>query len=184
MLTKSEEKKVLRKEVLSVRSCLSVEEVYAASKEICKKIISDIRYISSKNICIYMPIKNEVNVELLFSKYYDESKNYFIPKTEGNNMAFYRYTGKNYLKPGRFNIPEPIGNIEPDYSLNTLIIMPGAVFSKDNGRIGYGGGYYDRFLKAHETCNTIAVCYSFQIKDKIPQEKNDIKPQIIISGGL
>ena len=80
------------------------------------------------------------------------------------------------LTKSAFGIPEPEGNTAERLSPHSsaLVIMPGAVFSVKKDRIGYGGGYYDRFLAGRDGCKTIAVCYDFQIKDDIPADKHDI----------
>ena len=59
--------------------------------------------------------------------------------------------------------------------------MPGAVFSEARDRIGYGGGYYDRYLSEHVLCHTLAVCYELQIVEDLPTEEHDIRPDAVIS---
>jgi 5-formyltetrahydrofolate cyclo-ligase len=96
-------------------------------------------------------------------------------------MEFYIYDEATALINGAYNILEPASDeiLEPDS--DTLIIMPGAVFSKDKKRIGYGGGYYDRYLAEHPECKTIAVAYNFQILDEIPYEEHDMCPDLIVN---
>ena len=62
-----------------------------------------------------------------------------------------------------------------------LVIMPGTVFSERRDRIGYGGGYYDRFLTGRKNDRTIAVCYDFQIMKELPAEVHDVRPDMIVS---
>ena len=69
--------------------------------------------------------------------------------------------------------------LEPDE--RTLIIMPGSVFDVHGHRIGYGGGYYDKYLARHTQCRTIAVCFDFQIVEELPAEDHDICPELIVS---
>lgn len=174
-------KKELRKAILSKRITLTTDEVNTSSEIIIKKLLESDLYKQAQNICLYMPIRNEVDVELIYSHHKDNTKNYYLPKTIGKDMFFYLYEGRDKLVAGAYDILEPVNEIEPDYTQNTLVIMPGAVFTKDGGRIGYGGGYYDRFLAAHSSCYTVAVCYDFQFVSEIPTEVHDIKPQLIIS---
>ena len=61
------------------------------------------------------------------------------------------------------------------------MIMPGVAFDRKNHRVGYGGGFYDRFLEKHPLIRTVAVAFDFQILDQVPTEPTDIFPQIIIT---
>ena len=97
---------------------------------------------------------------------------------------------KKYLVLHKFGYYESCSEIYEDDSILDLIIIPGIVFDKNKNRIGFGGGYYDKFLyklkENHNKNNTklpliVAVCYDFQLLNSIPYEKHDIKPDIIIT---
>jgi 5-formyltetrahydrofolate cyclo-ligase len=129
-----------------------------------------------------MPIRNEVDVRLLLEPARSDGKLVYLPKVLPEDyMEFYSYTENTSLISGAYNILEPDSKdvLVPDS--DTLIIMPGAVFSKDRERIGYGGGYYDRYLAAHPECKTVAVAYDFQILEQIPYEEHDICPDLVVS---
>ncbi len=177
----SEQKKIIRKQILTKRNLLSKDEVLSTSKIICDKIISLDVYNKCNDICIYSPINNEVNVFLLIEHMLKHNKNIYLPKTFDNSISFFEYDGESDLVLGKYNILEPIPNNKLIPNSNTLIIMPGAVFSYNCERIGYGGGYYDRFLHDYPMCNTLAVAYDFQVLPQIPCENHDIKPQQIIT---
>ena len=188
-----EKKRTLRKDILTKRKQLSSDTVLSYSKIICNKIIHTKAYQSSSKICLYMPIQNEVDVTLLFKDIIAEGKDIYLPKLISNTnysetnagnyktMNFYKYIVGSKMITGAYNILEPDSSelLHPDDK--TLVIMPGAVFSKNMKRIGYGGGYYDRYLSNNSQVFTIAVAYDFQILDDIPNSKYDIAPQLIIS---
>ena len=99
-------------------------------------------------------------------------------------MEFYEIQALSSLKPGYMSIPEPAENVRfENKSLNNgaLMIMPGAAFDIFRNRIGYGKGFYDRYL-AGININTIAICYDCQVyTDKLPADTNDKKPMLIIT---
>ena len=174
------DKKELRKEILQKRSLLSAEDVKKLSTIICSNVIEDDIYAKAHNLCLYMPVRNEVDACLLIDDARMRGKRIWLPKVDGTDMDFYLYEDGDILKPGAYGIPEPVSEVVLRPDENTLVIMPGAVFSKAGDRIGYGGGYYDRYLEDHAVCKTIALCYSLQVKDEIPAEPHDIRPDRII----
>ena len=178
------DKKELRKEILSKRSLLSAEDVKKMSTIICSNVIQEDIYAKAHNLCLYIPVRNEVDACLLIDDARMRGKRIWLPKVDGTEMDFYLYEKDTELISGAYNIPEPVSEVALKPDENTLVIMPGAVFSRKGDRIGYGGGYYDRYLEKHPACKTIALCYDFQIKEEIPTELHDIRPdQIIINSG-
>ncbi len=173
-------KKEIRKRMLKLRNELEEAYVIQASHEICIKLQESPVFKEADNICLYVPVNNEVEVTELFD-YMSDKKNIYLPKVQENNMEFYLYTGMEHLIKGEYNIPEPDSGIclKPDD--NTLVVMPGVAFSRDGYRLGYGGGYYDRYLQRYPKFKKIAVCYREQIVDNLPVEEYDVKPDYIIS---
>lgn len=174
-------KKEIRKEILKKRRELADEEVIMSSEIICKKISEMEVYKSANDICLYMAINNEVDPSLLIEDSLSRGKNIWLPKVDGKTMDFFRFSYETKLVIGPYGIKEPDSEtmLLPDEK--TLIIMPGAVFSKERDRIGYGGGYYDRYLYLNPCCKTLAIAYDFQVLEKIPAENHDIKPEYIVT---
>lgn len=175
------EKKELRRQMLAWRQRLTEEEVTEKSGIICSRLKEHNVFLSSDNICLYMPVKNEVNVTLLFDEVWKKEKRIWLPRVSGDKMQFYSYDRDTALLSGRYDIREPDSTTELISGDGTLVIMPGAVFSRTCQRIGYGGGYYDRYLEENPRCHTMAVCYEFQILEDIPSEPHDIRPELIVS---
>ena len=174
-------KKELRKKILAARKALTSDDVEKRSGMICDRITATDLYEKATDICIYMPIRNEVDVRMLIDTATADGKEIWIPKVVGEEMIFNAYEEDSLELSESYGIPESSSNrvLVPDE--NTLIIMPGAVFDKTGNRIGYGGGYYDRYLEKHPECKTLAVCYDLQMVESIPAEDHDIKPGVIVS---
>lgn len=174
-------KKELRQVVLQRRMELTGDMAARLSGIICAKVCSLDCFATATDICLYMPVRNEVDVTRLMEPAKKQGKRIWLPKVAEDKMEFYFYDGSVPLVLGKYNIREPRSDkrLQPDG--NTLVIMPGAVFAPDGSRIGYGGGYYDRYLKQYPACRTIAVCYHFQILEKIPVENHDYKADMVIS---
>ena len=174
-------KKDIRDSVLGLRKALDKNEVQYISRGICYEITELDLYKYATDVCLYMSIKNEVDLTSLLKQCFKDNKNVWLPRVIDKNMDFYSYEEDTPLISGAYDIKEPNSDKKLNPNDKTLIIMPGAVFSEDKKRIGYGGGYYDKYLFEHPGCHTIAVCYEFQVFFDIPTDEHDIKPDLIIT---
>lgn len=176
MLTKKE----IRQQILKQRNEMTFEEIQEYSSNICLRIKELEIYKKAKNICLYMPVNNEVDITLLADDAWEDGKTLWLPKTSENMMGFFKFNHDTALSAGTYGVLEPVSDekLEPD--AETLVLMPGVAFSPDGGRVGYGGGYYDKYLNKWDICKTAAVCFSFQILEELPMEEHDVKPDIIV----
>lgn len=174
-------KKDFRRSVLAARKAMDPAEVRRASEIICGKVRETKDYRDATSLCVYMPINNEVEADLLIPLAKADGKKVYIPKVIDQEMIFNRCDDPADLVEGPFHIRESVSEevLEPDG--NTLIIMPGSVFDLLRNRIGYGGGYYDRYLSRYPQCRTMAVCFDLQVVESLPAEEFDIRPDTIIS---
>lgn len=169
MINKSE----LRKQFIEKRKTLDTKGL---SNKICKKIITLEIYKNSKNIFAYYPKQFEADISELLN---DSTKNWFLPKVEGENMKFYRYCGE--LELGAFNVYEPKGGSPTDI-IPDLIIVPALCIDKRGFRLGYGKGYYDKFLAKYDVVpQTLTPIFSELVVETLPIEKTDKKIDIIVS---
>ena len=189
MLTKKE----IRKAVLAERSAIDEETAALAAQVICRRIMDIDAYEEATDVCLYMPTRNEVDVLLLAEPAEEAGKRVWVPKVvekaEGKGsqkhagtMVFNRFTGlsDDDIITGAYDIRESRSEEILEPGEGTVIIMPGAVFTPWKDRIGYGGGFYDRFLEEHTECKTIAVCYDLQVVDELPVEEHDMKPDYVV----
>lgn len=182
-MTISESKKALRKEILAKRRNLSEAYQKQAAKEIYEKLRALAVYKEATVLCLYVPIHKEVDLFQYIPEFRADGKQIYLPRVNGNTMDFYAYNEQTVLVEGAYHILEPdsMAQLEPEeFGGSCLIVMPGAVFTKNCDRIGYGGGYYDRYLALHPECHTVAVGYAVQIVDSIKTEETDIKPELIL----
>ena len=174
-------KKELRKEILARRREMDPQEVRELSQIICRRVRETDLYQGSASLCVYMPINNEVEADLLIAPAQADGKRVYIPKVTGDEMVFNAYDSEKMIEDGPFHIRESLSEeiLTPDE--RTLIIMPGSVFDVQGHRIGYGGGYYDRYLSRWPVCRRLAVCFDLQIVEELPAEAHDIPPELIVS---
>ncbi len=181
-LTIDQKKAELRKKYGKIRESVSPVERIEFSKRISECIFAESKYVRAENVLIYNDYGSEVKTNLIFEKAIKDGKNVFYPKVEGYYMSFYKITDQEQLSGGYKGILEPFGNTRKYESVNhTIIIVPGTVFGKDGYRIGYGKGYYDRFLATFPSMYKIGICYDIQMCDTLPYDDYDIKMDEIIS---
>ncbi len=186
-------KKEIRNAVLAERSAIDEETAALAAQVICRRIMDIDAYEDATDLCLYMPTRNEVDVLLLAEPAEAAGKRVWVPKVvektsgkgsqkQAGTMVFNRFTGlgENDIITGAYDIRESRSEEILEPGEGTLIIMPGAVFTPWKDRIGYGGGFYDRFLEEHPECKTIAVCYDLQVVDELPVEEHDMKPDYVV----
>lgn len=150
-------KKELRKQILQLRNALSEETRIEKSKIITNHIINHPKFQSADSILLFASYKSEVDTTAIMEHALAIGKPLYFPKIEsmgqaGNKeMEFYRIFSPEDLYEGYKGIREPRSqeelHFEPVEGENILILMPGAVFDLEGNRIGYGGGFYDRFLE-------------------------------------
>lgn len=176
-------KQELRKEYIQIRNNILDREI--KSKIITNKIIEGSEYKNAKTIALYKSFGTEVDTNRLIEYSIKLEKVIALPKVINNELKFYKIKSlqENFIK-SKFGVEEPIEN-EANYIEKLkidLVIVPGLLFDKENNRLGYGKGYYDKFLK-DSNLKTIAICFKEQIlKDNIlPITSEDIKVQKIIT---
>ncbi len=152
--------------------------------DICKiseNIVQNIRgldlYKSSKNVMLFYPTKYEVNLLLLL----EDDKNFYFPRVNGENLHVCRYNTGDILIKSEYNILEPCSEGVSAEVLD-LVIVPALMFDKNGFRLGYGGGYYDRFLaKYSKNFKTIGVIPKNLYQKSLPTEEFDVPVDVVIS---
>ena len=177
------EKDKIRKEILEKRNNLSTEEVEKKSDLIIENLGKFIK--NAENIMIFMDMKNEVRITKLMKLY--PEKSFFIPKiTDSKNreMKINRYN-ENELVLHKFGYYESSSSDFYNENILDIVIVPAVVFDLEKNRIGFGGGYYDTFLKKIRGGNKkvlfIGICYDFQIIEKVPAEEHDVVLDFVVS---
>lgn len=174
------DKKVLRKKYLEIRKSINKHDKEKYDNEILEKVISLQEYKESDFILTYVSLKDEVDTFKLIEHSLEIGKRVAVPKCEGDNIVFYKIKTLSDLEEGSFRILEPTTNEAVVDFANSICIVPGVAFDKENNRIGYGKGFYDRFLEKYDGTK-IGLTYRECICDKIDNDINDIKMDIVIT---
>jgi 5-formyltetrahydrofolate cyclo-ligase len=162
----------LRKKAKCIRKSLSIAE---KSKIAIEKIRENTLYISAKNVLIYYPLRYELNLLALL----DDEKNFYLPRVCGENLQICPFKKGDKLVTSSFNICEPCSNSINPRNLD-LVVVPALMADKSGFRLGYGGGFYDRFLVKNNTVKTILPIAKELIVEELPHEEFDIKIDEII----
>lgn len=217
-------KKNIRRHILMMRDNIPAVDRAQYDAGIREIIMGMDAYREAEAILAYVSYKSEVDTLMLIRQALSDGKNVFAPKVSGNEMEFWQILSLGDLREGYRGILEPVRSITfPDWirerhsiaSIDTVIDkaencaqeackimmwMPGAVFDKERHRIGYGGGFYDRYLNqlthtsertaspeqqglliGHFTLTTAALAYHCQVLERIPHEEHDRKPDLLIT---
>jgi 5-formyltetrahydrofolate cyclo-ligase len=160
-------KNKIRQQILHKRNALSKSEISRRSKVIQNRIINSSEYKSARVIGAYFPTGSEVRTEHIISTAIKNQKVLLLPKTGADQIAFYRVFEtdfrENKLVEGRFRIFEPPRSLRDIEETIDLLIIPGIAFDKYGYRIGYGKGYYDRFIEHNECPFSIGLGFQFQL---------------------
>lgn len=190
--TQTDRKRKIRREALKRRDYLTKEQRRQASGIILEKLMKQSCYQEANALLAYVSFRSEADTIPLISRALAENKAVFVPKVIGRDMEFFRILSIDDLRKGYQGILEPTGDLSyGDYSsqlnsIQTLVCLPGAAFDRKRHRIGYGGGFYDRYLskmmeRTTETVTTAALAFDCQIFDEIPWEAHDIRPACIVT---
>lgn len=176
-----EAKQTLRKMVIDVRKALTPAQILERSRRIAEDIMLTDEYKKADCIYAYMPAKGEVDVTLLIDAAWCEGKRVAVPKVIDKELFFYYINSYDELCKGCFGIQEPVEGLEIAECNDALLIIPGVAFDRKGHRIGYGGGFYDRYLCKHTEHFVMAPAYDFQVFDEILTEAHDISVNMVVS---
>ncbi len=175
-------KRELRKHFLSVRECISQNDKSEYDDKIYDIFIKSDFINRFNKFLIYISVRNEPDTYRIIQFLLDNKKKIAVPFCNSHQMKFYLIESLDNLIEGKFGIPsvdvsssEQISDFE-----DTLCIVPGVSFDNNCSRLGYGGGYYDRFLSVYNVV-TLGVCYEVCISDNIPCEIFDIKMDYVLT---
>ena len=168
----SEKKKALRDLLLERRDNTSHDLLKIASKKIQKKLDKIFAFKNAKKIGVYYPIGSEIFTQDIIQELLSKGKEVFLPKVMGESMEFRKIIDFSSLEPGNFDIMEPKEECPVDNNLD-VILVPTVGISQIGVRLGYGYGFYDRFLAKNKTV-AISLTLEKQIIKNIPKSEHDI----------
>ncbi len=177
------DKGVLRERFKKLRKALSEKDWIERSQIICNHLINSDFFKISQKIAFYHYINREVDLTPAMERALNEGKEVYLPKvhTEERRLTFHRIFDFRELSPGVYGIPEPpLKNPLIEADAIELILVPGLAFDLQKFRLGYGGGFYDRFLRTTKATK-IGIAFSFQIVEALPFDSWDEKMDFILT---
>ena len=179
----------VRARALALRDGIPAKERMRRSEKIVKNLTDHPCYREAQALLTYVSFRSEVATISLIKQAFADGKAVFAPRVAGREMDFFRIMGLCDLAEGYHGILEPQNHITEVYAPSAgkaIMCMPGAAFDRSHHRIGYGSGYYDRYLSglsglAKDKICTAALAYDCQILQEIPWDSHDICPGLIIT---
>lgn len=184
MLQLKARKKFLRREFLAKRAAIPIAERDRISHELIKKFLATEIYHTSKILMAYASTPDELQLNELFAACFADKKILAIPLIIGKGeMQAVEIPNFDALEVGEFNILTVKRELRKfiDPAQIDCVIVPGAAFDVHGGRLGMGGGYYDRFLPLAVNAKKIAFAYDFQLVDNLPLEPHDTKINAVLT---
>ena len=174
------DKQALRKQIRDQKRAMTESEIVSKSEQLGRLFTASEAYKQAKTIYGYLPYNQEVRTTAMLQQALDDGKRVAVPKCYGDEMRFIYLDDLSKVEKGYCNIPEPIedGPIADDPT--ALVLMPGLAFDPQGHRMGYGGGFYDKFLAAEPNHPTLALCYDFQMLEHLETEAHDIPVDLVL----
>ena len=160
-----EAKKAIRKEIFRRRKETDPASICKNSAKIWQKLFSLPAFQESDWIYLYIDCKNEVMTDGIIKEAFRLGKKVAAPKVVGED----------------FGIREPKTSLPVADGEDGLMIMPGVAFDNQRHRVGYGGGFYDRYLSKHTSHFTAALAFEFQMMEEVPTEPTDLLPDVVVT---
>lgn len=177
-------KDLLRREFLARRDALSPEERARLSRQITSHLLSWPHFVRARRLLLYASFRSEVETYPLITWALEEGKEVYLPKTylKPKELRLFRLYSLEELRPGAFGIPEPPEE-NPEISPEELelVVVPGVAFDRRGGRLGYGGGFYDRLFTQAKEARRVGLCFSCQLAERLPLEAHDVLMHVLVT---
>ncbi|MFZ3114243.1 MAG: 5-formyltetrahydrofolate cyclo-ligase [Syntrophales bacterium] len=178
------EKKKIRREILALRNALPQAELAAMSKSICQRFMNLPMLEDCRAVMIFLSFGSEVNTDGIIDELWRRGKKVYVPlcKPETREMVIFPITSFADVEPGYFGIREPRQDLQPPVSKSLLdmVVVPAVAFDLRGFRVGYGGGYYDRFLVGMDVPK-LGLAFSCQLIPEAPVGDYDLPVQSVIT---
>lgn len=180
-----DDKKAFRKVMLAKRDAIPYENRTEADKVRNEQIRNWGAYQKAELLLFYVSYRSEADTLQLLKEALGAGRKVAVPKVAGTDMVFYRITNFSQLVKGYKGILEPDTEccevITDDLPKHTLLFVPGCAFDEKGGRMGYGGGFYDRFMEAYPEVLRVALAYEEQLVEEVPREVHDKIVDVIVT---
>ena len=174
------DKQELRRVIREKKRAMTQEEILTASALLAEQFYQTPQYKNAKTIYGYLPYNQEVRTVPMLRQALLDGKKVAVPKVYGDEMRFIYMEDLEKTATGYAGIPEPIADEPVAHDPTALVLMPGLAFDRTGNRMGYGGGFYDKFLADEPDHPTVALCYEFQLLPSVPREEYDGPVDVVL----
>lgn len=177
------EKASLRLQIRSLREVVTAREKELWDKALCRRFFEQLEKRRGHCPCVYlyMDIRNEAGTMPIMSELWKRHVRTAVPRVEGRELQFYVIEGPDQLTSGHMGIREPVDGLKRAEERGALVVVPGVAFDHHGYRLGYGGGYYDRFFSREPEHPKWALAYDFQMVERVPYESWDERMDVILT---
>ena len=173
-------KKELRSQIRRLKRAMTEAQIEEKSRILGSLFAQSRLYRQADTIYGYLPYNQEVRTIPMLQQALLDGKRVAVPKVYGDEMRFIYLTDLTAVETGYAGIPEPIADGPVADDPAALVLMPGLAFDPAGHRIGYGGGFYDKFLQQEPDHPTLALCYDFQMLPVLETEEHDIPVDCVL----
>ncbi|MDD6193452.1 MAG: 5-formyltetrahydrofolate cyclo-ligase [Lachnospiraceae bacterium] len=175
-------KSSLRRQLIALRKDMPEEQRCKEATDICDYLLRTKMLQETDVVMLYAAKSPEVTLDAVFAWALAQDKMVCFPRVSGEEMDFYYVENASDLIPGNFGVREPAAYCQLATFTKAVCVVPGVAFDKTGNRMGYGKGYYDRYLsRSTAEIYKIGVCYDEQLQDEIPAMGHDIKMDLVVS---
>ena len=175
-------KRALRRDVLARRDALSEPDRAEASLAICERVAALPEAAEARSVMAFWPFGSEVDTAPLIGRWVEGGKRVALPRIEGSDLVPVAFVPGDPTTETSFGAMEPAGGTVLDPSELDLVIVPGVAFDRSGDRVGYGAGYYDRFLsRTRPGVPAVAIGFAVQIVPVVPAGRTDRRVDAIVS---
>jgi len=171
----------LRAQISTRKKAMRPEEIERCSTRLAERLFDHPAYRAARAVYGYLPFNQEVRTQPILRRALREGKRVAVPRVTDGEMEFFWLEDLEAVRPGFCGIPEPLENARVADDESALILVPGLAFDPSGSRCGYGGGFYDRWLRRHPGHPTLALCYEFQVLPRLRPGPQDIPVDYILS---
>jgi 5-formyltetrahydrofolate cyclo-ligase len=178
------DKSELRRLIREKKRAMTPQQIELASQRLGEKFAAHPLYQQAKTIYGYLPYNQEVRTVPMLRRALEDGKAVAVPKVYGDTMRFILLTDLDAVEKGYAGIPEPVADEPVAADTHALVLMPGLAFDPQGRRLGYGGGFYDKFLAQEPEHPTLALCYDFQMLPQLQTQEHDIPVDAVLWAGF
>ncbi|MDE1769068.1 MAG: 5-formyltetrahydrofolate cyclo-ligase [Thaumarchaeota archaeon] len=173
------EKARLRKQMLDARDELSLDFIKIASGRIRDNLRKIDFYRNAESTGIYYSIGSEVQTHDLIQEFFNQGKEFALPRVEKNDLVFKKISSLSDLEPGSFGVMEPKEKCETVKNLD-VVLVPSIALTREGYRLGYGFGFYDRYLHGKKS-KKIGMSYAKNVLKTFPHDNHDVKMNCLVT---